>query len=128
MGDASGSLPPALELIGWLLLAACFGFLFAAQVSRRSLRKWRRAECELMVLEGQPCLVWSTADGTRRSTLHEHALTDTAAPSVVYYRIGHEQHPQTTAPVSHARMLGAIGWSLLGAWALSNIISVLLAM
>lgn len=118
---------PALELFGWIALLGAVGFFVVARGSRRGHSRWREATCELTELEGQQCLVWSSADGTA----HSRALEDIEPrpegnPGRLYYKEKTPHLIQLEQPRSHARFMLALAWTMLGLWALSNIVPMVM--
>ncbi|MGL3805345.1 hypothetical protein ACSYDW_04550 [Paeniglutamicibacter sp. R2-26] len=118
---------PALELFGWIALAGAIAFFVVARVSRRGLADWLEAPCEVTVLEGQPCLVWTSSDGTAHSrALDELESVPGRTPEHVYYKAAAPQRIQLEQPRSHARFMLVLAWTMLGLWALCNVVPLVL--
>lgn len=118
---------PALELFGWIALVGALAFFVVARVSRNGHSRWLEAACEVTELEGQACLVWASADGTA----HSRALEDLEPepgenPERVYYKEAAPQRIQLDPPRSHARFMLVLAWTMLGLWALSNIVPMVM--
>ena len=127
MREILAAIGPALELFGWIALVGAIGFFVVARVSRRSQQNWREAPCEITELEGQECLVWTSADGTAHSrAFDELEPVPSGNPDRVYYKVNAPQKIQIEQPRSHVRFMLVLAWTMLGLWALCNVVPLIL--
>ncbi|GAA4371028.1 hypothetical protein [Paeniglutamicibacter cryotolerans] len=121
MNDILTALGPGLGVIGWVgLLAAAFFFVMVSY-ERRQHALWRSASYEPVVLEGQPCLLWTGHDGVLNCQPSEdpHGVPDSG---VVYYKPGNRGQWQLDEPESHVLLFTVLAWSSAAFGVLCNVL------
>lgn len=116
------SLGPVLDLAGWIALAVAGAFLVWAAIQRRGLRRWTSMPCRIEVMDGQPCVVWISPEGTA----HAHPLGDDdgTPPGQVFFRSGRLVRWRLSPPVDNTPVLRRTGYVLLGVCLVANVLGL----